>query len=290
MSKKLISAKRVSEHISLLKCPFCDSRLAAVEFKSLTCSRGHAFDFARQGYLNFMARPVRGHYDKELFAARHEVVRESDLFNPMHEAVAKAIEAHAAAAPSPLMIADLGCGEGSHLQKILEAFERTAAVGVGLDISKEGIRMAAQAYDGPIWLVGDLAAAPLANQAFHVILNILSPSNYREFKRILAPKGLAVKVVPRPHYLKELREFLFPDGKKRTYSNQETVALFQEHFRLKEVVPLRYTRQLSRSGLFRLLQMTPLAWSADPARTAAFANREAAEITVDLDILVGRKN
>src|SRR5699024_9854316 len=135
-------------------------------------------------------------------------------------------------AASPLMIADLGCGEGSHLQSILENLSDNNIVGVGLDISKEGILMAAKKYANPIWLVGDLAKPPFADHSFHVILNILSPANYNEFKRILAPDGLAIKVVPRSHYLQELRDALFVNDENNDYQNDHTVSLFKENFEL----------------------------------------------------------
>src|SRR5699024_8950783 len=80
---------------------------------------------------------------------------------------------------------------------------------MGLDVSKEGVIMAAKNYKDTIWLVGDLANTPIGDGSCQVILNIFSPANYMEFKRVLAPNGLVVKVVPRANYLKELREVLF---------------------------------------------------------------------------------
>src|SRR5699024_11433583 len=56
-----------------------------------------------------------------------------------------------------------------------------------------------------LWLVGDLANTPIGDGSCQVILNIFSPANYMEFKRVLAPNGLVEKVVPRANYLKELR-------------------------------------------------------------------------------------
>jgi 23S rRNA (guanine745-N1)-methyltransferase len=159
--------------------------------------------------------------------------------------------------------------------------------GVGLDISKEGIVMAAKKYKDPIWLVGDLAISPLEDQSFHVILNIFSPSNYKEFKRILVPNGLVIKVVPRSNYLKELREALFDDLKKKVYKNDATVSLFKKHFYLSDVINLCFTKKLNQAELENLVQMSPLAWTSDQAHIDAFVNRGSSEITIDLDILIG---
>jgi 23S rRNA (guanine745-N1)-methyltransferase len=135
--------------------------------------------------------------------------------------------------------------------------------------------------------VADLAKSPLKDQSFHALLNILSPANYKEFKRVLVRGGLAVKVVPGPHYLRELRETLFADKAKKVYQNEEMVSLFAKHFRVMDVCKVSYTRMLDYDELEHLMRMTPLAWSADQKDRDAFVQRNAAEITVDLDILAG---
>jgi len=288
MSKKIKSAERVNKLKSAFRCPICESRLKVVDFKSVICSNHHTFDFTKQGYLNFTSQSSNSHYTNELFEARHQMIMESNFYTSMHEVMTKIIKKHMDVSMDPFMVVDLGCGEGSHLQKILEACKTPTMSGVGLDISKEGIIMASKRYEEPIWLVGDLARSPFEDESLHVILNILSPSNYKEFKRILVPDGLVMKVVPRPHYLKELRESLFDDHERKVYKNDDTVSLFKKHFHLLDVIELHYTKNLSQAELKHLVQMTPLTWSANKARINAFINQDSAEITVDLDILVGK--
>src|SRR5690606_27579624 len=121
----------------------------------------------------------------------------------------------------------------------------------------------------------------------HIILNILSPANYLEFKRILAPKGLVVKVVPGPYYLKELREALFVDTDKKDYNNDEPVSLFKNHFHVVSMFNVSYTTVLKSSELNSLVQMSPIAWNSNNNNFDSFINQDIAEITVDLDILVG---
>lgn len=287
MSKKIKSAELVNKFINAFKCPVCEGPMRVVELKSLKCSKNHTFDFTKQGYLNLMTHPSNSHYNKELFEARHKIIIESNLYNPIHEAITKAIEEYLPVSAQPYMIADLGCGEGSHLQRILEGLS-SAAAGVGLDISKEGIAAAAKKHGDPIWLVGDLANSPLVDKSFHVILNILSPSNYKEFKRILVPDGLIIKVVPRSNYLIELREAFFENKEKKDYQNDEIVSLFKKHFQLLDVSSLSYTNTLNKAELENLVQMTPLAWTAEKPYIDQFINRDSAQITVDLDILVGQ--
>jgi 23S rRNA (guanine745-N1)-methyltransferase len=147
--------------------------------------------------------------------------------------------------------------------------------------------MAASNDKESIWLVGDLANSPLANQSCHVILNILSPANYMEFKRVLVPDGLIVKVVPRPNYLRELRDALYDDEAKKSYKNDETVSLFKRHFHLRDVFGLSYTKGITQTELINLVKMSPLAWNTSKNDRARIINEGISEITVDLDILVG---
>lgn len=253
----------------------------------------HTFDFAKQGYVNLVPHQPNSQYSKELFEARHNIIIESQLYSMMHDTISKLIKSHldvSNVSNTPFVIVDLGCGEGSHLQKILDGSEDNTLIGIGLDIAKEGIIQAAKRYENPIWLVGDLAKSPLADQSCHVILNILSPSNYKEFKRIIVKDGLVVKVVPRSNYLIQLREALFDNEEKKVYKNDKTVELFKQHFNLIEHFNLCYTKKLNKEELGNLVKMTPLAWSSDTEHINQFINMESADITVDLDILVGVNN
>src|SRR5699024_12326736 len=100
----------------------------------------------------------------------------------------------------PAIMLDAGCGVGSHLEMTLDKCNIDAIKGIGLDVSKEGIIMAAKKYKTPIWLVSEVASTPLADHSSHIILNILSPATYMEFKRILDPNGPITKLPPPAHY------------------------------------------------------------------------------------------
>ncbi|MBM4765417.1 putative RNA methyltransferase [Bacillus sp. B15-48] len=289
MTNKEKSAILSGNFENIFRCPYCENPMKVTDSTSLKCSNNHTFDFAKQGYINMMTRSVNSHYDKSLFEARKKIIMESDLYDLLHEKVSEGMNKYVNEDHDSIMIFDAGCGEGSHLHRILQRSENDKMQGVGLDIAKEGIMMGAKNYRECIWLVGDLAQSPLANQSCHVILNILSPANYLDFKRILVPNGLVVKVVPRANYLKELREILFDQTDKQSYRNDETVNLFKENFHLIDKLTLNYQKQLSQSELMNLVQMSPLAWNANEESIVPLLNQGSAQITIDLEILIGRK-
>ncbi|CAM5293087.1 SAM-dependent methyltransferase OS=Lysinibacillus sphaericus OX=1421 GN=LS41612_02135 PE=4 SV=1 [Lysinibacillus sphaericus] len=157
------------------------------------------------------------------------------------------------------------------------------SIGVGIDIAKEGILAAARHYPEQIWCVGDLAKSPFAKHSFDVILNILSPANYEEFKRLLTTGGCVVKVVPQSGYLQQLRAQLYADSTKETYSNEQTVERFRECFTKVTVERITYTVPLAAMLVPALLEMTPMGWHK-AQQTAV----DVSEITIDVDILIGQ--
>jgi len=290
-NKRIKSAKYVSNHENIFACPICKSSMKVVEYKSLICSNHHTFDFAKQGYLNLTTHSVNTKYSKELFEARRALITKGAFYKPLSHVIAKMINNHLIKTKETISILDVGCGEGSHLYNVCDIvapdFSKNV-VGVGIDISKEGIIVASKNYSNKIWAVADLANTPFKNKEFDVILNILSPSNYAEFNRLLKSDGFVIKVVPQSDYLKELRQHLYRETEKQHYSNLETVERFNENFQSVESLRLNYTVNLNKSSIAWLIQMTPLTWSTTEEQVKSFLNKNLSPITVDLDILIGK--
>src|SRR5699024_2407437 len=187
---------------------------------------------------------------------------------------------------------DLGCGEGSHLVNICDQIrsdEKKPVAGAGIDIAKEGIFTAANNYPDIIWTVADLANTPFQDNQIDVILNILSPSNYTEVNRLLKQDGYVMKVVTQSGYLKELREAFFDDTDKQYYSNAEPVALCEEHFQMIDRLNVQYTKELGALSIPSLMKMTPLTWTISEEKVQSFIDNNTNQITVDLEILIGRR-
>lgn len=305
MSKSvLLNDDQSIKYIDILRCPICHNSIQLIDKKSLICQDKHCYDLAKQGYVNLLSHGVTTKYNKQLFEAR-KLLAQSGFFDPLNEKLCELIASESQQlkansrcsnnSDSPqrsLRILDAGCGEGSHLANIqqkLYLHKELELLGVGMDLSKEGIQMAARDYDSLFWCVADLAQCPFNDQSFEAILNILSPANYSEFERILTDSGVVIKVVPEKNYLKELREIFYKETENQDYSNTKTVELFENHLDLYKTIPLRYTVTLAQPLIGSLVHMTPLTWGTTEERIEQVLKLESLEVSVDLAIMVGRK-
>ncbi len=273
LSKRALSIQQFQFNSRLFACPICKQEIEISNEGKMSCLSNHTFDVAKQGYVYMLNRPVQSMYGKELFDSRHTVIQ-AGIYDRLQAAIAREINLE-----QPVIL-DTGCGEGSHLHRICQQLDRP--VGVGIDISKEGIIAAAKYNPEELWCVGDLANSPFNEQSFDTILNILSPANYDEFKRLLKRGGKVIKVVPQENYLKELRKQAFADSEKESYTNAQTVERFKASFAHTEVKRITYTVPLEDHLVQNLLEMTPMGWHIDDKEGIQLQ-----EITIDLDLLIG---
>ncbi|MGE7825845.1 putative RNA methyltransferase [Paenibacillus sp. NPDC093718] len=289
--KLLKKAQKLSIHEKMFQCPICGGAIKVERMASLECENRHCYDISRQGYVNLLNHSSKTKYDKALFEAR-KTISGSGFFGPMVEAVtSRLIQAmKSRESRKSVRLLDAGCGEGSHLSAILRKLREQRMVpdvlGVGMDIAKEGIVMAAKTSPDPIWCVADLSQSPFADQQFDYILNILSPSNYSEFRRLLTSDGMLVKVIPGSMYLQELRALFYTGTGKETYSNDGTMELFSRNFERIEFDELRYCVILDSDQMKQLIHMTPLSWSISPEVIERMPDGEM-EVTADFTLLYG---
>lgn len=277
LSKKEKSAVWIQRNIDVFSCPHCQSDMALKENKTLVCHNNHSFDLAKQGYMNMLTHQVNSMYDQSLFEARKKVI-DAMLYEQMYEEILR----HLPTEKASINVLDTGCGEGTHLQKLKDFYTGEMAA-AGIDIAKEGILAAAKNYSEIMWIVGDLAKSPFASNSFDVILNILSPANYDEFKRLLKPNGKVIKIVPQSGYLKELREQFYAQSEKEAYSNDKTVTRFKESFPHVDTFRVTATKKISTELVPLLAHMTPMGWHQEQKMDDV----KLTEITIDVEILIG---
>lgn len=286
-----MSQNRIKEDIDIFKCPVCSSKMDLYNMKSLICSKNHCFDLSKNKYVNLLLNSSKPEYNKSMLMSRN-IVCKNGFFVPLLEEVAEIIAMNKVNDIfDRARILDIGCGEGSHLNQVINKLQKKTKIkyaGVGIDISKEGIQIASKEYPDNIWCVGDLAKSPFMNRKFGVILNILSPSNYSEFHRIISDTGILIKVIPGINYLKELREFFYDKTDKQTYSNEKVIKHFNNKFPLIDKENVQYIVELDKVYLENLIKMTPLSWRATEEKAQKALEIGIDKITVDFTIMYGR--
>ena len=266
-----MSAEKFFEQIELLRCPVCGTAFVR-DGNALRCQEGHTFDPSRKGYVHFLPNVNPSRYDAALFHARRRIL-ESGFYDAVIDAIRAEIPKEAS------VILDAGCGDGTFLKRLCEG--RTA---IGLDLSKDAILLAAHGGGPTLWMVGDLTRLPLADQSVDVILNLFSPAHYGEFRRVLKPDGLLLKLVPQSGYLKEIRK-LAGDRLKSEYKNDAVVQHFSEQFVPERVTRITNTFSITQEQAQDFLAMTPLTFGID---TKSLDARALKEITIDVELLVAK--
>jgi 23S rRNA (guanine745-N1)-methyltransferase len=286
----MMSAAIVEQFQEIFRCPVCKEQMQMIHLQSLVCSNRHCFDIAKQGYINLFYRANKTKYEKKIFECRR-IISRSGFFDPLY-AVVSGIIINQLRNNESASILDAGCGEGSHLINIQEQiFQKRSnpLLAVGIDISKEGVGIAAAEYSNAAWCVADIANCPFANHRFNFILNILSPANYSEFQRMVAVDGMVIKVIPEQGYLKELREIFYEGSEKHAYSNELTLNHFKQQFKETDVKCIRYQVNLSEPLIEPLIGMTPLSWGTSRERLQKVQEMNLQQVTMDFKILVGKK-
>ena len=261
-------------------CPICQENLILVE-SSLKCSNRHSFDLAKFGYVNLAPQIKQSaNYDKENFQNRQQILEAG-----FYQAILEGISDLLATKPSAKIVLDIGCGEGFYSRKLQEVHpEKTF---YAFDISKDSIQIAAKSEPNWAvnWFVGDLARLPIKDASMDILLDIFSPANYGEFRRVLSKDGILIKVIPTENHLKEIRQMVQDQLTKKDYSNQDIKEHFQEHFSIQSSQIVSLTKPITTEQRQALLSMTPLLFHVDQSKINW---SQLTEITIEAEILVGK--
>ena len=261
-------------------CPICQDNLTLVE-NSLKCCKRHSFDLAKFGYVNLAPQIKQSaNYDKENFQNRQQIL-EAGFYQAILEAVSDLLSN----SKNAKTILDIGCGEGFYSRKLQEShLDKTF---YAFDISKDSVQIAAKSEPNWAvnWFVGDLARLPITDASMDILLDIFSPANYGEFRRVLSKDGILIKVIPTKNHLKEIRQKVQDQLTNKDYSNQDIKNHFQEHFTILSSQTASLTKTITADQLQSLLSMTPLLFHIDETKIDW---SQVTEITIEAEILVGK--
>lgn len=263
-------------------CPICGTRMKMTKSGRFICKKEHTFDVSKKGYINLINESKKTNYDKELFASRKEILNQG-FYEPIADEIKKiVVEFGESQKLERMNLLDVGCGEGYysfHLSKLdnLNIF--------AFDISKEAIALATD-YSGEInWSIADLANLPFKERSMDILLDVLTPANYKEFKRVLKNQGILIKVIPGDDYLKEVRELVSDQLKSKSYSNRDTVDYTQEHLRILGKRKICYQMPVTRHQVEDFVRMTPMTSQVE---IEGLRLEKIKEITVSMEIIYGR--
>ena len=261
-------------------CPICQENLTLVE-SSLKCNNRHSFDLAKFGYANLAPQIKQSaNYDKENFQNRQQIL-EAGFYQAILETVSDLLSN----SKNAKTILDIGCGEGFYSRKLQERHPDKTFY--AFDISKDSVQIAAKSEPNWAvnWFVGDLARLPIKDASMDILLDIFSPANYGEFRRVLSKYGILIKVIPTENHLKEIRQKVQDQLTNKDYSNQDIKEHFQEHFTILSNQTSSLTKTITADQLQALLSMTPLLFHIDQTKIDW---SQLTEITIEAEILVGK--
>lgn len=261
-------------------CPICQENLTLLETNFKCCNR-HSFDLAKFGYVNLAPQIKQSaNYNKENFQNRQQILEAG-----FYQAILDAVSDLLASSKTTTTILDIGCGEGFYSRKLQESHSEKTFY--AFDISKDSVQIAAKSEPNWAvnWFVGDLARLPIKDANMDILLDIFSPANYGEFRRVLSKDGILIKVIPTENHLKEIRQRVQDQLTNKEYSNQDIKEHFQEHFTILSSQTASLTKTITAEQLQALLSMTPLLFHVDQNKIDW---SQLTEITIEAEILVGK--
>ena len=261
-------------------CPICQENLTLAE-SSLKCNNRHSFDLAKFGYVNLAPQIKQSaNYDKENFQNRQQIL-EAGFYQAILEVVSDLLSN----SKNAKTILDIGCGEGFYSRKLQESHPDKTFY--AFDISKDSVQIAAKSEPNWAvnWFVSDLARLPIKDASMDILLDIFSPANYGEFRRVLSKDGILIKVIPTKNHLKEIRQKVQDQLTNKDYSNQDIKNHFQNNFTILSSKTASLTKPITAEQLQALLSMTPLLFHIDQTKIDWI---QLTEITIEAEILVGK--
>ncbi len=273
----------LAEALAALRCPVCAGPLAHRE-NALCCAHGHAYDIARQGYINLATGPGRPHRSDTvaMIAAREKFLGQGH-YAPVADAVSRLAHRLDPAAAGPGIVLDLAGGTGYYLAAVLATLP--GRTGICLDLSKPALRKAARAHPRAVAVGSDVwRRFPLADGSAAVVLSVFGPRHMTETIRVLDPAGVFLLVTPDGQHLAELVGALGLLSVDR--AKPDRVAAATASLRPLAEDALSYRLRLDHAAIHDLVSMGPSAYHLTPAQLAARIAGLPDRLTVTVSVTV----
>lgn len=225
--------------------------------KSMICINGHAFDVAKEGYVNLLVDSKKKSKEpgdsKEMIVARSAFLSKGH-YQKLALKIASLIDLKNDTCPK---ILDAGCGEGFYSDVILNSLEsHKNAELTAIDMSREGVKRTAKKNTRIQTAVASVFDIPVADAYFDIVYSVFAPVAEIEFKRVLKADGALIIVRPGAYHLYELKKMLYEE----VYLNEEDKFQF-ESFQLMKKNEVEFKFKLKGSlEILELIKMTPYYW------------------------------
>ncbi|MDE0929510.1 MAG: methyltransferase domain-containing protein [Halioglobus sp.] len=266
----------------LLTCPL-DHHALQLDADCLRCADGHAFDIARQGYVNLLGAADKRSRDpgdgKEMVAARRDFLNDGH-YQPVADKLANLVKPQV---NTDSTIVDAGCGEGYYLEQLetqIESSSHCKPTIIGFDISKWAVQAATRRL-AATWLVASNRNIPLAANSADCLLSLFGFPVFNSFRSVLKEGGTLLMVDAGPQHLIELRKVIYPEVRRSdsTMLQQACAAGFLEG----ETSTLQFqTDPLSQLQIHQLLSMTPHLFRATREGKERATRLDHFPVTVDI--------
>lgn len=265
--------------VAQLRCPQCGAALRLVA-RTANCAHGHAFDLAKQGYLNLSPTTSTGiHGDSAaMIEARADFLARGH-YAPIREALV-------ALTPGEGLVVEVGAGTAYYLAGVVAA--GAGRTGLALDVSRYAARRAAKVDPRVGSVICDAwRELPLRDGVADVVLDVFAPRNAGEMARVLAPGGTLLVVTPNQDHLMELVDGL---GLVRVdqHKDRRLDEAFAGHFLRTGDEVVERTLRLDHAAVERLVAMTPSARHAGTVAVAERISALAEPVAVTLSVTVSR--
>jgi len=253
------------------------------------CENGHAFDIARQGYINLLPvqqkRSKQPGDSKEMVLARAQFLN-SGVYGSIASTLAQTVLAQTTG-EREICLMDSGCGEGYYLDTLFDQLKIKGGRGdvsfIGLDISKAAIAEAAKRNKQITWIVGTNKQPPVAVASVGIILCVFGFHNFKGFHKVLEVGGKLIVVEPGPDHLQELREIIYSEVKRSEPQNLSYAEDIGYSIQDEQLLKFK-TGDINKSQINNLLVMTPHFYKASREGRAAASRLQKLNLTVDVVI------